>query len=190
MATAAHPPDAGPQLPGHALHVIRRGVLRRPCFPGEDDRADFLGSLGRVAAAEGCAVHAYALMGNHVHLLVTPSRAPSVARLMRALASPLWDARYEAWPVHQRRYLLACMRYIELNPVRAGIVPGAGDYPWSSYAANALGEDNPLLTPHPHYVALGRSPAARRAAYRALFIPKSARGRVAAKWSDHYTGGT
>jgi putative transposase len=81
----------------------------------------------------------------------------------------LWEEPYDASPVHARRHLLACMRYIEENPVRAGLVAHPGAYPWSSYRANALGEDDALVTPHAHYCSLARSPDARRAAYAALF---------------------
>ena len=156
-------------IPGHPVHVIRRGVCRRNCFFSDNDRVSFLQLLGRAAAAERCAVHAYVLMNNHVHLLMTPARKHSATLLMRSLASPLWESRYEVWPVYPRRYLLGCMRYIELNPVEAGIVLNAGDYRWSSYGANALGDENTLLTPHAFYCALGRSAPERRAAYRRLF---------------------
>ena len=108
-----------------------------------------------------CAVHAYVLMQNHVHLLVTSPDSSGGADLARALA----DDELEIRPVHARRYLLACMRYIELNPVRAHIVDGPADYRWSSYRANALGYTDAIVTPHPLYYALGRSPEARRAAY-------------------------
>lgn len=108
-----------------------------------------------------CAVHAYALMANHVHLLVTSSGSSGGVELAHALA----DKELEVRPVHARRYLLSCMRYIELNPVRAGIVAHAADYRWSSYLANALGYVDPIVTPHPLYYALGRSPETRRAAY-------------------------
>src|SRR5207247_4176382 len=105
------------------------------------------------------------------------------ARLMPAIAAryarhlaqayghedPVWDEAYDASPVHARRHLLACMRYIEENPVRAGLAQDPGAYPWSSYRANALGDDDALLTPHPHYCSLGRSLEERRAAYAALF---------------------
>jgi putative transposase len=128
-------------------------------------------------------VHAYVLMGNHVHLLLTPSREGSVAKLMHSMCAhylrdadttrhrdgTLWDDHYEAFPVHVGRYLLTCMRYIELNPVRARVVASPGQYQWSSYHANALGRKDPLLTPHAHYCALGRSAEARQSAYRALF---------------------
>src|SRR6266705_5530301 len=123
-------------------------------------------------------------MGNHVHLLFTSVREAGAARLMPAIAAryarhlatayghedPVWEEPYDASPVHARRHLLACMRYIEENPVRAGLAAHPGAYPWSSYRANALGEDDDLLTPHPHYCSLGRSPAERRAAYAALFV--------------------
>jgi putative transposase len=81
----------------------------------------------------------------------------------------LWEARYDATPIRARAQLFSCMRYIEVNPVRAGLARHPGDYPWSSYRTNALGEDSDLVTFHPHYAALGRSPEARRAAYAALF---------------------
>jgi putative transposase len=122
-------------------------------------------------------------MGNHVHLLFTSVREAGAARLMPAIAAGyarhlataygheerVWEEAYDASPVHARRHLLACMRYIEENPVRAGLAAHPGAYAWSSYRANALGEDDDLVTPHPHYCSLGRSPDARRAAYAASF---------------------
>ena len=170
-------------IPGHPLHVIQRGRLRAPCFSCAEDRLAFLNALTRHAGELGCALHAYALMGNHVHLLLTPSRRDSVARLMATLTEryerhvsdtyehgePLWEKDFRAPPVHLGRYLLACMRYIELNPVRAGLVAHPQAYRWSSFRANALGEEGALLTPHAHYCALGRSPEMRQAAYRAMF---------------------
>ena len=172
-----------PELPGHSLHVIQRGRLRAACFFGEEDCIAYLGWLGRYAVRFGCSVHAYVLMGNHVHLLLTPSRTGGVAGLMSSLGKryaryvgeahnrngALWEDRYEAIPVHVGRYLLFCMRYIELNPVRARVVARPGQYRWSSFRANALGHDDALLTPHAHYCALGRSAESRRTAYRALF---------------------
>ncbi len=172
-----------PEIPGHPLHVIQRGRLRSACFFGEEDCLAYLDWLGRCAANFSCSVHAYVLMGNHVHLLLTPSRAGGVARLMRCLGEHyaayihnvhrrdvvLWEDRYQARPVDVGRYLLSCMRYIELNPVRARVVAWPGQYRWSSFRANALGQNDPLVTPHAHYCVLGRSPEARQAAYRALF---------------------
>jgi putative transposase len=172
------------RTPGHTLHLVQRGYRRAACFFCERDRIAYLDGLERHAGTSGCAVHAYALMGNHVHLLLTPSRADAVSRLLHGLgrhherhvsalhdrAGPLWDERVELRPVYPRRYLLACMRYIELNPVRAGLVARPDEYRWSSFGANALGFADALLTPHPFYYALGRTPAERQAAYRALFL--------------------
>jgi putative transposase len=171
------------ETPGHPLHVIQRGRLRAACFFGEEDCIEYLAWLGEYAARHACSVHAYVLMGNHVHLLLTPSRAGGVAGLMGSLRErhaayigttyhrdgALWDACHQTSTVHVGRYLLYCMRYIELNPVRARVVARPGQYRWSSFRANALGQNNALLTPHAHYCALGRDAGARQAAYRALF---------------------
>jgi putative transposase len=165
------------------LHVIQRGRLRSACFFDDDDCIAYLDWLASYAARFACWVHAYALMGNHVHLLLTPSRPGSVAGLMGALGEryarhvlathnhvgALWEDRYEAVPVHVGRYLLSCMRYIELNPVRASLVASPEQYRWSSFHANALGQQDPLLMPHGFYCALGRDAESRQAAYRALF---------------------
>jgi len=172
-----------PEIPGHPLHLIQRGHLHAPVFFSHDDRVSYMRMLGECAAHSGCAIHAYVLMGNHVHLLVTPSREGSAAELMRSLAEsyaehvakthgrddPLWEEGFEAIPAHVGRYVIACMRYIELNPLRARLVAKPGQYRWSSFKANALGESDPLLTPHSAYAVLGRSPAARQTAYLALF---------------------
>ncbi|MEK7437948.1 MAG: transposase [Pseudomonadota bacterium] len=187
------------EIPGHPLHVIQRGRLRSACFFGDEDCAEYLLWLGEYAARFACSVHAYVLMGNHVHLLVTPSRAGGVADLMRSLVErhaayvdatyhrdgALWDDGYQASAVHVGRYLLYCMRYIELNPVRARAVARPGQYRWSSFRANALGQNDSLLTPHARYCALGRDAASRQAAYRTLFqdpaslaVPRLAKARV------------
>jgi putative transposase len=180
-------PDPGQlHIPGHPLHVIQRGRLRAACFSGTKDRLAYLDVLAQATWHVGCALHAYSLMGNHVHLLLTPSRRSSVTRLMDSLteryagyiretyehSDPLWDKSFETTPVHVRQYFLACMRYIELNPVRAGLVTRPQAYRWSSFRANALGAEDPLITPHAHYCALGRSPQMQQAAYRAMFIGK------------------
>ena len=176
MARLACPEEA------HAtLHVVQRA--RRACFSCARDRAAYLDTLRECAADAECALHAYALMGNHVHLLLTSERARGPSRLMPDIAAryarylldeyghedALWEEPYDATPVHALRQLLACMRYIEENPVRAGLVRHPGAYRWSSYRANALGEEDALVTPHPHYCSLARSPELRRAAYAALF---------------------
>jgi len=180
---------ACPEEAHGTLHVVQRGRGRSPCFSCERDRAAYLEALRECAARTECAVHAWALMGNHVHLLVTSVRAAGAARLMPAIAARyarhlatayahedcVWEEAYDASPVHARAHLLACMRYIEENPVRAGLAAHPGAYLWSSYRANALGEGDALVTPHPHYCSLGRSPDARRAAYAASFA-RAARG--------------
>jgi putative transposase len=171
------------RTPGHTLHLAQRGRARAPCFSRDRDRVAYLGGLAECAGASGCAVHAYVLMSNHVHLLLTPSRADGVAVLLRELcghygsyiaetyghAAPLWDERVEVRLVFPRRYVLGCMRYIELNPVHAGLAPSPEEYRWSSYGANATGLADPVVTPHAFYYALGRTQGARQAAYRALF---------------------
>jgi putative transposase len=154
---------ACPQQPRVALHLVQRG--HAASFSGEDDRLGYLKRLRIASAALECAVHAYVLMGNHVHLLVTPARAQGGTALLRELGAG--EADLDATPVVASRYLIHCMRYIELNPVRAKLVRRAADYRWSSYRANALGREDALLTPHPCYYALGRTPQARRAAYLA-----------------------
>ena len=175
---------ACPEEAHATLHVVQRARERRACFSCAGDRAAYLRILRTCSEREQCPIHAYALMGNHVHLLFTPVRANGAARLMPALAASyakhlvaayahdesVWEEPYDASPVHVRRHLLACMRYIEENPVRAGLAPHPGGYPWSSYRANALGEDGALVTPHAHYYSLGRSHEERRAAYAALFV--------------------
>lgn len=147
---------ACPQPPGVPLHVVLRGAR---------------GELPAAVQAAGCAVHAYALMATHAHLLLTPLRAGGAS----LLADRLRVDELDASPVIARRYLLACMRYIELNPVRAGLVRHPADFRWSSYRANALGEPDALVTPHAAYYALGRHAAERLAAYRATFRSRAPR---------------
>lgn len=170
-----------PEEPRVPLHVVQRAL--GACFSGARDHLAYLEALRECAARSACAVHAYALMGNHVHLLVTPARAAGATRLMRSVAEryrrhlaeawghqgEIWEERFDGSPVHARRYLFSCMRYIEMNPVRAGLARDAGAYRWSSHRANALGEDDALVAPHPFYYALGRSREERCAAYRGMF---------------------
>jgi putative transposase len=169
-------------LPDQPLHVIQRGNNRAPIFFAPDDYALYRDWLRAAAAEHGCAIHAYVLMTNHVHLLVSPRDARSIPRTLQSLGrryvrhvndrdrrtGTLWEGRYRATVIDSEAYFLACCRYIELNPVRAGMVAAPGDYPWSSYASHAEGAPDGLLTMHRLYRALGRSAAARREAYRAL----------------------
>jgi putative transposase len=170
-------------LPDVPLHLIQRGSNRLPCFFEDSDRIAYLEWLMRFAPECGCRVHAYVLMSNHVHLLLSAAEAAGVARLMKALGQhyahyfnqryhrtgSMWNGRYKSCLVQQERYLLVCQRYIELNPVRAGMVQLPAQYRWSSYRANAEGRLNALLQPHEVYLRLGGAPEQRQAAYRALF---------------------
>jgi len=171
-------------LAGFPLHVIQRGHNRSACFLTVGDRATYLFWLGRYAARFGIAIHAWALMTNHVHVLLTPPSTVHASRLMQILgrryvryfndthmrSGTLWEGRFRACAVHAEDYLLTCMRYIELNPVRAGIAGDAGTYPWSSYHRNALGQSDPLVTEHLLYTGLGTSLLERQARYRDLFL--------------------
>lgn len=172
-----------PDLAGIPQHVVQRGNNRLPCFLDDGDRQRYLQCLRQALVRFGCHLHAYVLMNNHVHLLLTPGEAGAVSRLMHVFArnyaglfngrhgrtGTLWEGRYKACLVDSGRYFLACSRYIELNPVRAWMVAQPGDHPWSSHGANALGHADPLLTPHAEYLALGPDPSARATAYGALF---------------------
>jgi len=172
-----------PDLPGVPQHVIQRGNNRASCFFGDADRRFFLRCLAESALRRGCAVHAYVLMANHVHLLVTPLDAGAVAamlqdvgrRYVRVLNSlhgrtgTLWEGRYRSSLIDSENYLLTCHRYIELNPVRAGIVDDPARYLWSSHGYYALGRPNPVITPHATFLALGASENDRREAFRSLF---------------------
>lgn len=177
------PRHARLRVAGIPFHVIQRGHNRQPCFFSVADRDYYLAELRQQAARHGVAVHAYVLMTNHVHLLMTSADADGIPELMKLLGQryvryvnqrqqrtgTLWAGRYRSCLVDTEGYLLVCHRYIELNPVRAGMVEHAGEYRWSSYRANALGEPGQLLSPHPVMESLGRDPADRHAAYRELF---------------------
>ena len=167
-------------LPHVPQHVLQRGNDRRPCFFQPIDRVRYLDELRDITRRVACQVHAYVLMSNHIHLLMTPSAAGQISSVMQALGrryvryindryrrtGTLWEGRYKACPVETNDHLLRCYRYIELNPVRAAMVGSAGDHEGSSYAANALGRHDPLITPHSRYTALGPTPAERQTAYR------------------------
>jgi putative transposase len=170
-------------LQGVPLHIIQRGHNRKSCFLNDADRLTYLNILREHAVAMDCLLHAYVLMTNHVHLLASfddIALAPDLIRLTaqhygsyfnrsHKRCGTLWDGRYRSCPVPSERYLLTCQRYIELNPVRAGIVDRPLRYRWSSYRGNAGFVVDALLTPHDVYLWLGRNTVERRAAYRALF---------------------
>ena len=170
-------------LPGVPLHLIQRGNNRQSCFFGDDDYRFYLDGLADAAGKTDCRVHAYVLMTNHVHLLVSADHVAAPGAMMKALgqryvpyvnrlyrrSGTLWEGRFRSCPIQEEAYLLACQRYIELNPVRATMVEHPADYRWSSYRANAQGEDDRQVSPHRLYVALGDTAEHRQAAYRELF---------------------
>src|SRR4051812_5493709 len=169
-------------VPGVALHVCQRGNNRQDCFRQDNDRLVYLSLLRDYASYRQCAIHAYCLMTNHVHLLVTPAHAEGCALMMRDLGrcyaayfnrryekvGALWQHPFRSCLVDSAEYVIACYRYIERNPVRAQLVAQPDEYAWSSYSGNAGSRSDELLTPHPEYLALARDEAARPRAYRGL----------------------
>lgn len=165
------------------LHVIQRGNNKSRIFFTRDDATCFLGWLGDAAERYGLNIHAYVLMPNHVHLLASPQDAHSLPRTMQSVgrryvrylnrrierSGTLWEGRYRATVVDTDAYFFRVSRYIELNPVRAALAPDPGAYRWSSHRATALGQPDPVVTPHALYESLGPDAAARAASYRALF---------------------
>lgn len=170
-------------IPGIPWHIIQRGNNRSACFYSELDYRRYLDTLKEQADKCGCQVHAYVLMTNHVHLLLTPEKEGSAALLMKHLgqryvqyinrtykrSGTLFEGRFRSCLTQDEVYVLACYRYIELNPVRANIAKHPRDYPWSSYRNNAEGKRSELISPHEQYMRLGQSDLARREAYRSLF---------------------
>ena len=169
-------------LPGLPYHVVQRGNNREACFIEAENYQFYLLLWADQARHYGLAVHAYVLMTNHVHFLVTPEQDMAVSNTMKVVGSryaqyinkkyrrtgTLWEGRHRASLVHSERYLLTCMRYIELNPARAQMVKRPEEYCWSSYGVNASG-DHGWLYPHPEYIRLGLTPSERGHAYRELF---------------------
>ncbi|MGR4867735.1 REP-associated tyrosine transposase [Variovorax sp. LARHSF232] len=169
-------------LPGQPHHVIQRGNNRQPIFADREDREMLLALIGEHAARLQVALHAYVLMDNHFHLLATPSTGDGLPQWMQAVgrryvryfndrhgrSGTLWEGRYRSTLIQTDRYFLACMAYIDLNPVRAGMVADARDYPWSSHGHYAGLRSDKLITPHPLYWSLGNTPFAREAAYAEL----------------------
>lgn len=170
-------------FPGVALHVIQRGHNRNACFRGESDYLVYLAHLRQLTAKHKCWLHAYCLMTNHVHLLVTPGAVDACTALIRDLGrryvqyfnrryartGTLWEGRFRSSIAESAQYVLACYRYIELNPVRAGMVDHAMSYSWSSYAANTGIRADPMIRPHDEYLALADDSELRHATYRGLF---------------------
>ncbi len=170
-------------IAGQPQHVIVRGNNRSELFCCDADYLFYREKLEAACIKHDCQVHAYVFMTNHVHLLMTPLSENGLGKALQMLGryyvqyfnysykrtGTLWEGRYKATLIDSETYLLTCMRYIELNPVRATMVSDPANYPWSSYRHNALGEDNGLITPHAEFQRLGLDEAERQIAYRALF---------------------
>ncbi|MBN2866843.1 MAG: transposase, partial [Thiotrichales bacterium] len=168
---------------GQPQHIIVRGNNREPIFYDEADYLFYLDKLQQACQKHLCQLHAFVLMTNHVHLLITPNAENAISKAMQMIGryyvqyfnqryqrtGTLWEGRYKATLIDSESYALSCYRYIELNPVRAKMVEHAAQYPWSSYRCNAMGESCDLITPHPLYLSLAPSQAERTQAYRALF---------------------
>jgi putative transposase len=171
------------QAAGVPVHVIQRGNNRQACFFADEDYQFFLDHLARLAKRFRCALHAYVLMTNHFHLLLSSELTGGPSLLMKFLgqryvqyvnrvykrSGSLWEGRFRSSLVQTERYVLGCYRYIEMNPVRANMVKHPTAYRWSSYAANAEGRAVAWITPHGEYLALGLDGPARQAAYQGLF---------------------
>lgn len=170
-------------IPGLPQHVIVRGNNRDPIFFAEEDYSTYLDWLRSAAIKHGCSIHAYVLMTNHVHILVTPSTERGLGKMVQMVGryyvqyfnhrnrrtGTLWEGRYKASLVDSEKYLITCQRYIEMNPVRANMVEHPAEYPWSSYLINAGSKRSDLVTHHELYLQLGAAESERQLAYRALF---------------------
>jgi putative transposase len=169
-------------VPGYPHHIIQRGNNRQAIFDGSADYEALLAMLDENAREFGVAIHAYVLMSNHFHLLATPETTEGIPRMMQAVGrryvrrfnqkhartGTLWEGRYKSTIIQAERYLLACMVYIDLNPVRAGLVAEPATFPWSSHPHYLGLRRDKLVSPHPLYWALGNTPFARDAAYAEL----------------------
>jgi putative transposase len=169
-------------LPGVPQHVTQRGNNRQPCFHHDLDRSVYLHALGKATERHDVDIHAYVLMPNHVHLLMTPRTPDGVSRVMQSVGriyvryfndahertGTLWEGRFKSSLVDTEAYCLACYRYIELNPVRAALVSSPDGYRWSSYGHNAHARTDRLVSPHPMWLALAKGNAERCHAYRKL----------------------
>ena len=177
---------------GVPFHIIQRGNNRQSCFFDDEDYQLYLDWLKECARNSGCSIHAYVLMTNHVHLLLTPAQSESAASLMKQLgqryvqyinrtykrSGTLWEGRFRSSIIEQQDYLFICQRYIEMNPVRASMVAHPGEYFWSSYQVNGQGKNSELVTPHALYLDLGQNDTERQLAYRELFRNELDPGKI------------
>ena len=170
-------------IPGIPQHVTQRGNNRQVCFFDDDDRETYLELINKASIRRACTVHAYVLMTNHIHLLVTPETADGISHFMQDIgreyvqhinktyrrSGTLFEGRFNSSLVDSEIYCLTCYRYIELNPVRAAIVKLPEDYHWSSFRTNAFARPDSLISPHEQWLLLGSNGPARCKAYRELF---------------------
>ncbi len=170
-------------LPDVPAHIVQRGHSRAPVFFEDSDYRAYLGWLEEAAKRYDCAIHAYVLMTNHIHILVTPQDKQGISRMMQYVgrryvpyinhtygtSGSIWEGRFKASLISDEQYLFTCMRYIELNPIRANMVNSPGHYRWSSYRYNAQGKNDRIVTEHPLYTDLGKTKATRRETYKDLF---------------------
>ncbi len=186
-------------IPGIPVHIVQRGHSKDPVFFEENDYCAYLEWLKEAAERYACEMHAYVLMTNHIHLLVTPSDKEGITRMMQYIgryyvpyinqtygtSGSIWEGRYKSNLIQSEQYLLTCMRYIEMNPVRANMVRSPSQYRWSSYRCNGQGKIDSLITPHDVYQSLGKGKIARTTAYKALFkshLEKETLSDIRAAW--------
>ena len=170
---------------GIPQHLIQRGNNRQVCFASDQDMALYANLLAEYSKKFSVSIHAWVFMTNHVHLLATPNEMNAISDMMQAVgrryvryfnreyhrSGTLWEGRFKSSLIQSETYLLQCQIYIELNPVRAGMVSDPADYIWSSYQCHALGKTININTPHDEYLRLGDTDSTRRREYRALFHP-------------------
>jgi putative transposase len=170
------------EVVGLPQHVVQRGNNRQACFYQEEDYRFYLECLGEASKKHACDIHAYVLMTNHVHILATPQEIGGIARMMQSIGrryvyyinwlyrrtGTLWEGRYKASLIEGDQHLLVCTRYIENNPVRAGMVEKAEDYPWSSYRHHAMDLADSIVTDHPVFLSLGETKEERQREYKKL----------------------
>ena len=170
-------------IPDIPSHIIHRGINRQDCFFSRDDYRIYLQYLASACKSFHCHLHAYALMTNHIHLLMTPTTEDGISRVMHSVGcrygryinkiyrrtGSVWSGRHKVSLIQNHYYLFTCYKYIETNPVRTGIITHPRDYPWTSYRINAEGVINSVIQPHPNYLSLGNNDGERQAIYRDLF---------------------
>jgi len=170
-------------VPNQPVHIMHRGNNRQDIFESEEDMGRITEDIAHALSKSDCHLHAYVIMTNHLHLLITPADKIQLSKFMQTMANryvryfnatrnrtgTIWEGRFKSCLVDSESYLFTLYRYIEMNPVKANMVKNITDYPWSSYRHNALGEKNSLITEHKMYQDLGESSALRSENYLKIF---------------------